>query len=212
MFNFANKPKNILNMKKLFLLFTFVLSVMSAYAKDPMWVESGSLECLTDPNKTVLFEVDYTNTIAHNDDNRYTLEEYLEHRGPDHVRDWDSSKGKAESFIPMQFNKKNKKGAQALLKEEKSDILGTIYIDDLDFGNASGVNPFSSIKAGGCIITGKIVFTDVNNDNSVLAVVPFNDIKGYPHVSETSRLGLAYCELMGKLSNVIKNEAKKKKK
>lgn len=210
MFNFANKPKNILNMKKLFLLFTFVLSVMSAYAKDPMWVESGSLECLTDPNKTVLFEVDYTNTIAHNDDNRYTLEEYLEHRGPDHVRDWDQSKDKAYSYIPVAFNKKNKKGAEAFLRG-KSDILGTIYIDDLDFGNASGINPFSSIKAGGCIITGKIVFTDVNNDNSVLAVVPFNDVKGVPSPSETIRLGMAYCELMGKLSKVIKNETKKKK-
>lgn len=196
-------------MKKLLLFAFTLLCVLSAQAKDPMTLESGSLAELTNADKTVYFTVDYSKATVHNDGNKYTLKEYLEHRGPDFVADWNKDSAKAYSYLPVRYNQKNKKGAKALEIEGKHDILGTVYLTDIDFGNGAGTfNPFGGAKAGGCIISGKIVFTDANKKE--LAVLPFTEVKGMGHVSETIRLGMSYFELMNKLGDVLKKESKKK--
>lgn len=196
-------------MKKLFLLVIALFSVMVAQAKDPMALESGSLADLADASKNVCFKVDYSKAVVHNDDNEYTLDGYLKHRGPDFVADWNNDISKAYSYLPVRFNQKNKKGAQALLTEGNSDIVGTVYLTDIDFGNGAGTfNPFGGAKAGGCIISGKLIFS--NAAGSEIAVLPFTEVKGLGHVSETIRLGLSYFELMNKLGDVIKKENKKK--
>lgn len=196
-------------MKKLLLIvFTFI-GVLSVQAKNPMTLESGSLAELSNNENTVYFKVDYSNAIVHNDGNNYTLDKYLEHRGSDFVADWNKDSAKAYSNLPARFNQKNKKGAQALMLEGDYNILGNIVLTDIDFGNGAGsFNPFGGAKAGGCIISGKIVFTNTNGTE--IAVLPFNEIKGLGHVSETIRLGLSYFELMNKLGDVIKKENKKK--
>ncbi len=189
-----------------------LIGVISAQAKDPMTLESGSLADLADSSKSVLFKVDYSNAVVHNDGNEYTLEGYLEHRGPDFVADWKKDEEKAYSYLPVRFNQKNKKGAQALISEDmgKYDILATVCLSDIDFGNGgSTFVPFAGAKAGGCIISGKLVITGA--DGAELAQLPFTEVKGLGHVSETIRLGMSYFELMNKLGDVLKKENKKKK-
>ena len=196
-------------MKKLLLISFAIMNAILSQAKDPMTLESGSLAELANAKNTVYFTVDYSNATVHNDGNKYTLDGYLEHRGPDFVADWNKDSAKAYSYLPIRFNQKNKKGAHALEMEGTHDILGTIYLTDIDFGNGAGsFNPFGGVKAGGCIITGKLVFTDANNN--VIAVLPFQEVKGMGHVSETIRLGMSYFELMNKLGDVMKKENKKK--
>lgn len=196
-------------MKKLILIALTLLSVINAQAKDPMTLESGSLAELANADKTVYFKVDYSNAVVHNDGNKYSLEGYLEHRGPDFVADWNNDSSKAYLYLPIRFNQKNKKGAKALETEGSYDILGTVCLTDIDFGNGAGTfNPFGGAKAGGCIISGKLVFTD--KDNSEIAVLPFTEIKGMGHMSETIRLGMSYFELMNKLGDVLKKGNKKK--
>lgn len=196
-------------MKKLFLLAFALFSVIAAQAKDPMTLESGSLAELDDASKSVCFKVDYSKATVHNDGNKYTLDEYLNHRGADFVADWNKDSSKAYSYLPVRYNQKNKKGAKALMTEGKSDIIGTVYLTDIDFGNGAGTfNPFGGVKAGGCIISGKLVFT--NASGSEIAVLPFTEVKGMGHVSETIRLGMSYFELMNKLGDVIKKGSKKK--
>ncbi len=198
-------------MKKLMLvMLTLVLGGLAAMAKDPMVLESGSIAELNNPDNMVFFKIDYKKATVHNDDKNYTLDAYLEHRGPDFVADWNKDKDKAYSYLPVRFNQKNKKGAHAMEMEGKYDILGTVYLTDIDFGNGAGqFTPFHNVKTGGCIISGKLVFTD--KDNKELAVLPFSEVKGMGHVSETIRLGMSYFELMNKLGDVIKKENKKKK-
>lgn len=196
-------------MKKLLLLAISLFSVTFAQAKDPMTLESGSVTELTNPANSVYFKVDFSNASVHNDGNIYTLDEYLEHRGPDFVADWNKDSSTAYLYLPMRFNQKNKKGAKAIETEGEYDILGTVYLNDIDFGNGAGTfNPFGGVKAGGCIISGKLVFTDANG--SEIAILPFQEVKGIGHISETIRLGLSYYELMNKLQDIIKKESKKK--
>lgn len=198
-------------MKNLMLvMLTLVLSGLAAMAKDPMVLESGSLAELNNHENTVFFKVDYSKAKVHNDGKEYTLDGYLEHRGPDFVADWNKDNAKAYSYLPVRFNQKNKKGAHALEMESNNyNVLGTIYLSDIDFGNGAGTfNPFGGAKAGGCIISGKLVFTD--KDKKELAVLPFSEVKGMGHVSETIRLGMSYFELMNKLGDVLKKENKKK--
>lgn len=194
--------------KKLFIALMLLSVVLNMSAKEPMTLESGSLSELADPVKKVYFKVDYSNATVHNDGNNYTLDGYLEHRGPDFVEDWNKNSSYAYSYLPIRYNKKNKKGAKALEMEGKYDILGTVYLSDIDFGNGAGLfNPFGGAKSGGCIISGKLVFTDASNNE--IAVLLFTEIKGSGHVSETIRLGLSYFELMNKLGAILKKENKK---
>lgn len=174
-----------------------------------MTLESGSLAALADAGNTVFFKVDYSNVKVHNDGNVYTLYGYLEQRGSDFVEDWDSDSARAHSYLTVRYNQKNKKGAQALEMEGDYNVLGTVYLTDMDFGNGgSSFIPMAGAKAGGCIISGKIVFTDDND--SEIAVLPFTEVKGVGHVSETVRLGMCYSELMNELGDLLKKESKKK--
>ena len=196
-------------MKKLLFLTLTILSVLSVHAKDPMTLESGSLAEIANADNKVYFTVDFSKAVVHNDKNEYTLDGYLEHRGPDFVADWNKDSETAYSYLPVRYNQKNKKGAQAIMTKGDYDILATVYLTDIDFGNGAGIFiPFGGAKAGGCIISGKLVFTDKNNHE--IAVLPFTEVKGLGHTSETIRLGLSYFELMNKLGDVIKKQGKKK--
>lgn len=198
------------NITKLLSIIFALLSVSLVQAKDPMTLESGSLATLTDASQTVYFTIDYSNATVHNDGNKYTLDEYLEHRGPDFVADWKKDQAKAYSYLPVRYNQKNKKGAKALEMEGPHTLTATIKLTDIDFGNGGGTfTPFASAKAGGCIISGTLTITDAQG--SEIAVLPFTEVKGLGHPSETIRLGMAYFELMNKLGDVIKQESKKKK-
>lgn len=184
-------------------------------AKDHMTLKSGSLDELANPANRVYLKIDYSGVKVHNDGNEYTLAGYLEHRGPDFVADWDKDAAAAYEVVAPTFNHSNKKGAQALFAEGDYDILGTIYLTDVDFGNgagavASAAVSFIGAKAGGCIISGKMVFTDKNNTE--IAVLPFVEVKGLGNVSETMRLRNSYTELMNQFGKAIKKEKKKKDK
>lgn len=200
-------------LKKLFLTLSLVVSAFTVFAKDDktMFIESGSIAFLDDSSKKIDFIIDYSNATVHNDGNDYTLKGYLEHRGPDFVHDWAKKDSIAAlEMLRINFNKKNKKGAQALMSGGSSDINAKIILSDIDFGNGAGLfQPFGGAKAGGCIISGKIRFAD--NNGQEICVLPFNDVKGLGHVSENVRHALAYFALVESISNVIKQEKKKKK-
>lgn len=198
-------------MKKVLSILAMVLVCISANAKsNAMSLQSGSVDQLINPENTVWFVVDYDKAIVHDKDNDFTLKDYLKHRGDDFVADWNKDQAKAYSYIPVRYNQKNKKGAKALESEGAHNITADIILTDIDFGNGAGAFvPFGGAKAGGCIISGSIVVKDAQGNE--IAVLPFKEVKGLGHVSETIRLGMAYFELMNNLGDVIKDETKKKK-
>lgn len=197
-------------MKKLLALLAMVFMCITVNAKsDAMRLEKGALTELSNPDNTVWFEVDYDGAVVHNDGNKFSVSEYLAHRGDDFVADWNKDKVKAYSYLPIRFNQKNKKGAKALEMEGAHTLTAIVKLTDIDFGNGAGTfTPFASAKAGGCIISGTLTIIDAQG--SEIAVLPFTEVKGLGHPSETIRLGLAYFELMNNLGDVIKQDSKKK--
>jgi hypothetical protein len=167
-------------------------SVFAAKAK-PVTVESGNISVLKSPSKALL-EIDYSAAKV----GEKTFDEYLKGRGDDFVRDWPEDSKKAATNFATRFNKKNKKGAQILfpLTEDVADAAYklVIRVESLDMGNASGINPFASIDAGGVIMSGAVDIVDVKT-NEVVCTLKVNEVKGIGHVSETVRLGMMYFEL-----------------
>lgn len=197
-------------MKKILLLAMVLLGAITAQAKNDLAVETGSIAELLNSENTVLFKVDYSKAKIPYDGNTYNLNSYLKKRGDDFVADWKKDSDKAYSYLPVRYNQKNKKGAKASENATGAhNILCTISLSEIDFGNGGAAfNPFGGAKAGGCIITGNMTFTD--KKGAKLAVIPFTNIKGIGHPSETIRLGMSYFELMNKLGDLIKKEGKKK--
>jgi hypothetical protein len=197
-------------MKKFLMTIVAILATLTMSAKDePMTLATGSLQDLADPANTVDFVINYDNATVHHDDGKYTVADYLKSKGSDYVADWDSDKEKARTYLVVRYNQKNKKGAKANEIPGNANIIGTVNISDIEFGHAGGMFiPFGGAKAGGAVVSGTLVFT---KDGKEMATLPFKEIKGIGHVSETVRLAMAYYEVAQKLNDVMKKEAKKKK-
>lgn len=200
-------------MKKFLVVLSMAVCAVFVNAKEkyiPVSIETGSIAFLSDASNVIDFVADYSASQVQYDGNSYTLPGYLEHRGADFVAGWAEDSIKAHNIFAANFNRTNKKGAKAFLTNEGTpNYFGTIYVSDIDFGNGgASFIPFGGAKAGGAMLSGKIVFKD--NDGKEVAVLPFNYVCGIGHPSESVRFTLTYFELAKQLSALIKQETKKK--
>ena len=180
------------NFIKVFLLCSMLclLCSVNLFAGNPVSVKSGSGSVLKQSSKALL-EIDYSATKVGDQ----TLEEYLQGRGEDFVRDWPQDKETAASYFKKYFNKKNK-GMKLTTDVAEASHKIVIHVNKLDMGNAGGVF-YSSVfapKAGGCSMIGTIDVIDMSS-NETACVLYVDEVQGVSVLSETLRLGLMYNEL-----------------
>ncbi|MBP5346999.1 MAG: hypothetical protein J6Y99_12380 [Bacteroidales bacterium] len=179
-------------MKKIcVLMMAMLLSVGVAMAKSELKVTSGNASLLKQDAKAVVI-FDYANTKVGDK----TLNEYLQSRGADFVKDWPQDSQKAVDYFAVFLNTKHKNGKGITVgTEDVSKYKMIFHVADLDMGNGGGMFiPFASAKAGGVIVNGTLELIEIATGKTVLTV-DAHDVKGTSHVSETVRLGLAYGEL-----------------
>lgn len=172
------------------ILFTLMLVVSICVKATDVKLIGGSLSVFQEQENAFL-EIDYSNTIVQ----KQTLDEYLQSRGADYVRDWPNDKEKALQYFVVQFNKKNKKGLQVVTTpgvECKYKMV--LHVSYLDMGNGGSMFiPMASMKAGGVIMNGVLDMGEMNTGKAVCRIEA-QEIKGMGHVSETVRLGMCYFE------------------
>ena len=175
--------------KSLLFIMMCLFCVVNLFAGNSVSVKSGNSSVLKESSKALL-EIDYSTTKVGNE----TLDEYLQRRGDDFVRDWPKDKEFAATYFKERFNKKSK-GLQLTTDVSTVSYKIVIHVNSLDMGNGgSAFVPFSSAKAGGVIITGTIDIIDIKT-NEVVCTLNVDEVKGVGHPSETVRLGAMYFEL-----------------
>ncbi|MDR2684788.1 MAG: hypothetical protein LBB53_05355 [Prevotellaceae bacterium] len=140
------------------------------------------------PKKAAL-EVDYSNAKVGNQ----TLNDYLQTRGDDFVRDWPSDKAQAETAFMTQFNTKSK----GLKLTADADVVYkmVIRVKYLDMGNSAGIfMPFATAKAGGCIMSGTVDIVDLQT-KSIVCTLSIDKVKGKGIPSESIRLQNMFVQL-----------------
>lgn len=179
-------------------LFTANLSAKKA---SPLTVKEGSVSVLKEAAKAVLI-TDYSETYVGKEGERTAaLADFLKERGEDHVNDWPKDVMSASRFFIYEFNKKNKRGLQIVEDEGENSVQYRLVlkIDTMDWGmNGIGmISPFAS-KAGGFIIWGEFIIKKVEDD-SVVAKITIDTLKGNGSVNDTNRLMFLYKELVTEL-------------
>lgn len=181
-------------MRKFFTCVCLMITTTIVKAGTEVRLLGGDFSFLRDSNEQMLFEIDYSETIV----DEVSIQQYLESRGADFVRDWpQDSKTARERFVYF-FNKS--KGVQICEStDDNPKYKMVMHVKTLDMGDAgssvaSVVVPYASAKAGGVIAN---VVVDVAEYPSGKAVAKFSipKIKGIGSVSETVRLGLCYTEI-----------------
>ena len=186
-------------MKKL--LFSTLLAALllaagkAAAGSDPLQVVSGNLAYLN-LDATALVRFDYSQTMVEDK----TLDQYLQSRGDDFVRDWPSDCKKAALYFINRVNSKNKKGGGIQTTDDgPAHLMLLFHVKTLDMGNGgSTFIPMAGAKAGGVIMNGTLEIINLST-NAVVCTVNIVNIKGQGHVSETVRLGLCYFEMATQL-------------
>ena len=176
-------------MKKFILTFAGMFLALSCFAGgSSLDLKKGNAGVLKEKADAVL-EIDYSKTMVEGK----TLDEYLNSRGEDFVRDWPSDKERAQQYFVARLNQKSK-GLQ-IVNGSTAKYKMIIHVDKLDMGNGgASFNPFGGVKAGGCIMSGSIEIVEAATGNSV-CVLEVDEVKGVGHVSETIRIGLMYFQL-----------------
>ncbi|MBR0037262.1 MAG: hypothetical protein IJP70_06440 [Bacteroidales bacterium] len=126
-----------------------------------------------------------------------TLDEYLQSRGDDFVRDCPQNKEYAAKYFTNRLDTKNKKGKGLTTTSEESQAEYKIIIRPISFDMGAGglsMIPMAKAKAGGCIMSGTAEIIETSSGNTVLSLT-IDEVKGLGHVSETVRLGMMYIEL-----------------
>ncbi|MDR0828912.1 MAG: hypothetical protein LBN95_02220 [Prevotellaceae bacterium] len=183
-------------MKKLLFTFVCLFGAMSLFAGNPVSVKSGDVSVLKDVT-TALLELDFSNATVEGK----TIDEYLESRGSDFVRDFPQDKEYSALMFAAQYNKKNK-GLHVATDVSDAVLKFVIHVDKLDYGNAHGqFMPFASAKSGGCIISGTIDIIDLKT-NEIVLTLSIDEVKGLANVSDKIRLGLCFFELGSSVAKV----------
>jgi len=195
-----------LNMKKfikvgiVFLFVTGIFNTHSLFAeKNPVSLKSGSISVLKTPSEALL-EVDYSEAKVGDK----TIDEYLQERGEDFVRDWTQDKEQAASQFKRYFNKKNK-GMKLTADEALASYKLVIRVQKLDMGKATGAIflTFAPATAGGCIMTGTIDIIDLRT-TEVVCNFFIDEVQGVGNFSETMRLANMYVALADYLCRLKK--------
>ena len=184
-------------MKKFIFSFVCLFSTVSLFAGKPVFVQSGDVSVLKEIT-TALLELDFSATTV---DAKH-IDEYLQSRGDDFVRDFPQDKEYAANMFANQFNKRNRKGMQVAVDVADAIYKFVIRVNILDYGNSAGFFvPFASAKAGGCIISGNIDIVDVRTDKVVLTL-KVDEVKGLAHVSDRIRLSYVFFELSNGVAKI----------
>jgi len=179
--------------KSLLSIATCLLCTVSVFAANTVSVTSGKSAALKVSSKA-LFEVDYSATTIED----LPLDEYLQKRGEDYVKNWAKDTDYAAKYFIDRFNKKNK-GLKIVSNQSEASYKIVIHVNILDMGNsASMFIPFASAKAGGIIMTGTVDIVDIKS-NEVVCSLAADQVKGGAHVSATVRMGLMFMELATKM-------------
>ena len=178
--------------RTLFLLLLCLFCTATVFAGKPVTVKSGSVSALKTPSKSLL-EIDYSATKV----GKQSLEEYLQGRGEDFVKDWPRESETAVSYFRERFNKKSK-GTKITTDETAASYKIVIHVKYLDMGNAGSFFVTMAIggsqKAGGVIMSGSIDIIDLKTNN-VVCVLYVDDVKGAGHPQDAIRMGMMYFEL-----------------
>ena len=180
-------------MKKMMMMSLMALVAVAAQAKDDkVTLTSGDGQWLKESDKTTSVVIDYSKTIAEGK----PLKEYLKGRGEKNVADWpEVAKVAREHFIEL-FNKRNKKGVQAV-DADKADMQIKVIVEKLDFGSAAMQVVFGGFgSAGGAEISGKMIVTD--NDGKTLAAYDLEEVRGraVTDFTEGRRLGSVFDQII----------------
>ena len=183
-------------MKKL-LLFSLLstLSVAKLFAgENPVSVKSGDISVLKTQSQALL-EIDYSAAIV----GEMTLEEYLQKRGDDWVRDWPKDKERGAYEFVKRFNKKSK-GMKLITDATDVTHKFVIRVADIDLGFGGGAAlsafTFAPAKTGGVTMIGTIEIIDLKT-NEIVCVLDVDKVKGLANQRLAYRLGLMYYELAG---------------
>ena len=193
-------------MKKVFLTLMGLLAVVIANAYTCVNFNSGDPNILMQ-RVNISYEILWDEARVSNHEN-LLWKDYLNKRGADFVRDWPSDREKAEKYFVNRFNKKS----DFLRIQDGSPVYKMIVRPrTIDVGGVGAAfTPFSSAKAGGCIMDGTIEFVDLSK-NQVVCILNVVEGKGLGHMSETIRLGLMLHEIAGDIHDFINDNVKKGK-
>lgn len=188
-------------MKRVLLLFCSIFYCALSYAGDEIILKSGNPKVLYESVEATL-EIDYSETMVKTE----TLNEYLNRRGADFVKDWPEDSQKAKEFFIVRFNKKNKNGMQIIeTVGQSAPYKIVLHVSYLDMGNGgSSFVPWASAKAGGVIMNGTLDIIDVEN-KAIVCTMSAEEVKGVGHPSETIRLGACYFELASRMLKYAKS-------
>ena len=170
-----------------------LLCTVSLFAVNSVTVKSGKSSVLKTSAKASL-EVDYSATTIGDQ----ALDEYLQARGDDYVKNWSKDTEYAAKYFKERFNKKNK-GLKIAPDPSEAAYKIVIHVQNLNMGNSgSAFVPFASSKAGGIVMTGTVDIVDIQL-NEVVCTLEVDQVKGVKHVSATVRMGLMFMELATKM-------------
>ena len=189
------KMRNFVKVGIVFLFATGLFNAHSLFAeKNPVSLKSGSISILKTPSEALL-EVDYSEAKVGDK----TIDEYLQERGEDFVRDWPKDKELAVSQFKKLFNKKNK-GMKLTTDESVVSYKFVIRVEKLNMGTATGLTLWG---AGGCIMTGTIDIIDLRT-NEVVCNLYIDEVQGVGNFSETTRFVYMYIQLAAQLCKLKK--------
>ena len=187
------KKMSKITLKPLLSIATCLLCAVSVFAANTVSVASGKSAALRESSKALL-EVDYSATTI----DGQPLDEYLQKRGEDYVKNWPKDTEYAAKYFTDRFNKKNK-GLKIVSDESDASCKIVIHVQKLDMGNSGSMFiPYASAKAGGVIMVGTVDIVDIKS-NEVVCTLAADQIKGGAHVSTTVRMGLMFMELATKM-------------
>ena len=180
-------------MKKMMMMALMAFMAMAVQAADDrVTLLSGDGQWLKESGKTTTVEMDYSKTSCENQ----PLNEYLKSRGEKNVADWPKVAQEGfEKFIE-QFNRRNKKGLQAV-ESGNADYKIKIIVKKLDLGSTGASVVFGGLgSAGGAEISGTMIVTD--NSGKMVAEYDLHEVRGRGVVDYTEgrRLGTCYEQII----------------
>ena len=179
-------------MKRILFIVLCLFCTAHLFAGKPVRVKSGDISVLKTPSR-VLLDIDYSEAKV----GKVPLDEYLQKRGDDFVRDWPRESETAAAYFRSCFNKKSK-GAKITTDESSAAYKILIRVKHLDMGNAGSFFVTMAVggsqKAGGVIMSGSIDIVDLAT-NKVVCVLYVDDVKGKGYPNEAIRRGMMYEEL-----------------
>ncbi len=203
-------------MKKLMTIAALILAV-SAFALDAVTLD-GNFNVKKAKATFALFEgIDWTETeVGSIDDGVFEngslpLKTYLqkqdenkiaEGKGKDanYVNDWDVMQQESDEMFKKCWNGTFKKGLQLTRNASEARYRLHVVAKGLDFGSYAA-SIFAWGNAGGAIIIGTVLLTDINT-GEVVELFKLNHVQGSPSATERMRLMALMAQIVNEIEDV----------